>query len=382
MPAASARQVVTGLFAATTLVLAGLSAGPGTAAASSGTFDAAVTRRLDTPLLRTGSTAARCLEARVTSLLRTGEKPTAAGVASSCRLGWARVSTVRGRGTARRLARKARSAPGMAAALAATGHLSVTVRRAARGSAHVVTVVVGADTGADEPPVAQFGARATYGPMDDDPVVITLADSSEDHDGQVVSRTWTVAATDGSAVPVRQRADGSLAFTTAGTGVHTIRLTVTDDDGLTATSTRTLDPVDAPTEAEKAAFERSILDATNAQRATYGVKAVNSRALVLHPCLAADARAHATEMARTGTLFHEEYADTLASCPEPRATGWGENVLYLTGSASGAAVVRQWMDSATHRAIILGPYTHVGVGIHRDRSTGRLYAVQVFYRLG
>ena len=40
------------------------------------------------------------------------------------------------------------------------------------------------------------------------------------------------------------------------------------------------------------------------------------------------------------------------------------------------------MSSSPHRANILGDFTRIGVGIHRDRSTGRLYAVQVFYRLG
>jgi uncharacterized protein YkwD len=262
----------------------------------------------------------------------------------------------------------------------------VDVRRSAHRRARIVTVVVGGTTAspprANTPPVAQFGAAAMYGRLDDDPVVVTLTDSSKDYDGQIVSRLWTVAATDGSSVPVSQHADGTLAFTTAGTGVHTIRLTVTDSDGATGTATRTLDPVDAPTEAEKLALERAIVDATNAQRATYGVETGRTAPLSVDACLAADARAHATEMARTATLFHELYADAKDACPDPRVTGWGENVLYMTGGASGAAVVRQWMDSATHRAIILGLYTHVGVGIHRDRSTGRLYAVQVFYRVG
>lgn len=389
MPAVSARQAVTGLLVATSLVLAGLGAGSGTAAASSAStsFDAAVTRRLDTPSLRTGSTVARCLEARVASLLRTGKKPTAARVVRACGLTWARVATVRGRGTARRLASRVRAEPDMAAALAGTGHLAVTVRRSTGGRAHVVTVVVGATSGVaplrvNQPPVASFAAEDTYGRLDSDPVVVSLRDTSRDHDGQIVSRSWSVAGTDGGPVPVRNDADGSLAFTTAGTGVHTIRLTVTDDAGATATVTRTLDPVDAPTEAEKVALERSILDATNAQRATYGIETGNTRALVMHQCLAAFARAHATEMARTATLFHQEYADAKAACPEPRVTGWGENVLYAAGDMSGAAVVRQWMSSAAHRAIILGPYSHAGIGIHRDRSTGRLYAVQVFYRLG
>lgn len=387
MPAVSARQVALGLLAATSLVLTGFSAGPGTAAASSATLDAAVTRRLDSPRLRTTSTAARCLEARATSLLRAGRRPTAAGLARGCGLTSACIATVRSRGSARRVAAMVRAEPGMTAALAGPGHLSVTVGRATGGRARVVTVVVGARTDVtpsrvNQPPVAAFVAEDTYGRLDDDPVVVSLQDSSRDYDGQILSRAWSVTGPDGAPVSVRHDPDGSFTFTTAGTGVHTIRLTVTDDSGASGTTTRTLDPVDAPTEAEKVALERSILDATNAQRATYGAETGNTRTLSLDPCLAADARAHATDMARTATLFHQQYADTTAACPEPRVTGWGETVLYTTGSAAGAAVVRQWMDSAAHRAIILGPYTRVGIGIHLDRSTGRLYAVQVFYRVG
>lgn len=389
MPAPSARQAAVGLLGATSLVLAGLSAGQATAVVPAGTgaYDAAVTHQLDTPRLRTASAAARCLEARVTSLLRAGEKPTPASLASGCRLGWTRVARVRSRGTVRQVASLVRAEPGMAVALAGAGHLSVNVRRSTHGRARIVTVVVGATTDVtpsrvNTPPIAAFGAEDTYGRLDTDPVLVTLTDSSRDDDGQIVSRTWTVSAPDGTSVPVRQHADGTLSFTALGTGVHTIRLTVTDDAGATGTSTRTLDPVDAPTEADKLALERSILDATNAQRATYGAETGHTTALVPHPCLAADARAHATDMARTATLFHQQLSDTLAVCPEPRATGWAENVLYTTGSGSGQAVVQQWMSSSEHRAIILGPYTHIGIGIHRDRSTGRLYAVQVFYRLG
>ena len=386
MPARSAHRTAVAVLAATTLALTGLTAGSGTAAPVKASFDTVVTRRLDTPQLRTASKASRCLDTQVGSLLRAGERPTAAGLAGSCRLAWARVARVRSRASARRVARKLRDEPGMRSALAGTGHLSVDVRRSARGRARVVTVVVGATTvappRANTPPVAQFGARATYGPLDDDPVVVTLTDSSKDYDGQIVSRSWVVAATDGASVPVRQHADGTITFTTAGTGVHTIRLTVTDSDGAIGTATRTLDPVDAPTEAEKLALELAIVDVTNAQRATYGAATGHTRPLVLDACLAADARAHATEMARTATLFHQDFAETRAACPEPRATGWGENVLYTSGSASASAVVQQWMSSSPHRANILGDFTRIGVGIHRDRSTGRLYAVQVFYRLG
>jgi uncharacterized protein YkwD len=387
MPAPSARHAAVAALAATTLALTALTAGAG-AAASNGAaaFDVAVTRRLDTPQLRTASTAARCLDSRVGSLLRAGERPTATGLAGSCGLAWARVARVRSRGSAGRVAALVRAEPGMRSALAGAGHLSVDVRRSAHRRARVVTVVVGATTASpprvNTPPVAQFGAEATYGRLDDDPVVVTLTDSSRDYDGPIVSRTWTVAATDGSSVPVRQRADGTLGFTAAGTGVHTIRLTVTDSDGATGTSIKTLDPVDAPTEAEKLALERSIVDVTNVQRATYGGETGHTAPLSPDACLAADARAHATDMARTATLFHQEYADTLAACPEPRATAWGENVLYTSGNGSAAAVVQQWMSSSAHRANILGPYTRIGVGIHRDRSTGRLYAVQVFYRVG
>jgi uncharacterized protein YkwD len=120
----------------------------------------------------------------------------------------------------------------------------------------------------------------------------------------------------------------------------------------------------------------SLLARVNLARAEAGVPRVR-----WCPSLAAAARAHATDQARSHNMSH---ASSDGSNFEQRAawsgyTGWtalGENV--AAGWRTLRAVMRAWMQSAGHRANILNrAYTDFGAGMARA-SDGYPYWVQEF----
>lgn len=368
---------LTSLIVAVSGVLAATSAHAGSAQK----FDAALTRKLDSKRLETTSPAARCMESRVVEMLRAGRKPTSIALQQACRLKVVTVASVRGRGKTSQVAAAVTDKPAMAAALTEAGHLSVTVRGSRPAKRKVVVVVATTATPrSNDAPEAHLWTDVTYGVLDEDPAQVRLHEDARDSDGQVVSRVWSVTAPDGSRVPVQQLTDAAT-FTAVGTGVHTVTLTVTDNEGATDSDSEKVDPVDPMTAEQKTALEQSILENTNAQRALYGLEPVNQAPLTWHPCLGANARAHTVNMARAGGLHHQKYTDTTTACPE-NYPGWGENVLWRMDQFNGPALVKQWMDSPGHRANILSSFTHMGVGVHYDRANGRMYAAQVFYRLG
>lgn len=373
--------VLTSLVTSLVVVLSGILAATPAHAAGTQKFAAALTRKLGTKTLDTTSPAARCLDSQVSAMLRAGRKPTATALQQACKLKVVTLATVRGRGKAAQVAEAVMSKPVMAAALMESGHLSVTVRGNRPAKRKVVVAVATAVTPRpNDAPETYLWSDITYGVLDDDPVTVTLHEDARDRDGEVVSRVWSVTAPDGSPVAVQQLAD-SATFTAVGTGVHTVTLTVTDDDGATDSASEKVDPVDPMTAEQKMALEQDIVDNTNAQRALYGLEPATQAPLALHPCLAANARAHAVNLAKAGTLYHQTYQDTAAACPVSGYAGWGENALWRMDQFNGAALVKQWMDSPGHRANILSSFTHIGVGVHYDRENGRMYAVQVFYRL-
>ncbi len=109
----------------------------------------------------------------------------------------------------------------------------------------------------------------------------------------------------------------------------------------------------------------------NAQRAGAGLAPVAD-----HSGLASLARAHSAEMAASNTLFH---SGNLAAKIATVVAGWqgvGENVGV---GDSVAAVNSMFMQSATHRANILGNFNLAGVGVVTG-SDGRVWVTQMFAR--
>lgn len=81
------------------------------------------------------------------------------------------------------------------------------------------------------------------------------------------------------------------------------------------------------------------------------------------------AQARARYLAKTGKLEHGTWWKVLYRFAGKRYRHVGENI--AEGQDDAAEVVAAWMDSPTHRANILGDYTHIGSG--RAERNGRIY---------
>lgn len=110
----------------------------------------------------------------------------------------------------------------------------------------------------------------------------------------------------------------------------------------------------------------------NSQRASVGLPGVGS-----HSGLAGVAARHAAEMASANQLFHSANLGSKVSA----VLAWqgvGENVGVGT---SLSAVNSMFMQSAPHRANILGNFNLVGVGTATG-ADGRVWVAQIFARAG
>jgi uncharacterized protein YkwD len=121
-------------------------------------------------------------------------------------------------------------------------------------------------------------------------------------------------------------------------------------------------------------MEQRVLELVNAERAKYGLAALTYNAV-----LDQSAEKHADHMSIVGRMAHSGIGDGDPG-ERIRAEGWrrswGENV--ATGQTSAEQVVREWMNSPTHRANILNPnFRYLGVS-YETSSTGRSYWAQSF----
>jgi uncharacterized protein YkwD len=112
----------------------------------------------------------------------------------------------------------------------------------------------------------------------------------------------------------------------------------------------------------------SLFAAINAARSSAG-----RPPLARDPGLDAAASGWAAAMARAGRLDHGDFAGRIAVVRPGVAAG--ENI--GEGYQSGAAQVAGWLSSNQHRAILLGDYRGVGVGVAAGRG-GMLWWVADF----
>jgi uncharacterized protein YkwD len=124
----------------------------------------------------------------------------------------------------------------------------------------------------------------------------------------------------------------------------------------------TLTPLDAR--------ERALLSAMNAVRADHGLNPLR-RVKVLNSA----ATRHANSMGRNGYSLHDLYTPKLADNWTPIGTWlrwyWpgpgyssylmGENIAWGAPDLSKRDAMRFWMNSAPHRANILGNFNRVGI---------------------
>lgn len=125
---------------------------------------------------------------------------------------------------------------------------------------------------------------------------------------------------------------------------------------------------------EDDAFEQRVLELINQERAKAGLSPVTYNGTLDNA-----AEKHAHHMSIVNRMAHDGIGDGTPG-ERIRAEGfrkaWGENV--ATGQTSPEQVVREWMNSPTHRRNILDPsFSQMGVG-QTVASNGRTYWAQEF----
>ncbi len=125
---------------------------------------------------------------------------------------------------------------------------------------------------------------------------------------------------------------------------------------------------------EDDAFEQRVLELINVERQKAGLAPVSYNAT-----LDSAAEKHAAHMAAVRRMAHDGIGDGDPGA-RARAEGWrkswGENV--ATGQTSPEQVVREWMNSPTHRRNIMDPnFRNMGVGLTMG-ADGRSYWAQEF----
>lgn len=127
--------------------------------------------------------------------------------------------------------------------------------------------------------------------------------------------------------------------------------------------------------AHTASLEKEILRYTNDFRQSKG-----KSKLVMEDLINVQAEKHAINMAKGKTPFgHQGFQDRVKAIKS--RTGFisaaAENVAY--GDMTAKEVVQGWINSPTHRKNLLGNYTHIGIGVARNKN-GTLYFTQLFIK--
>ena len=106
--------------------------------------------------------------------------------------------------------------------------------------------------------------------------------------------------------------------------------------------------------------ERSVIRAINRARASHGL-----RRLLAGRRLARAADAHSRNMLRADFFAHGSFSQRVRHFVRYRSIG---ETIAMTSRCSARAVVRMWLNSPSHRAVLLsGKFRRVGVGRRRGR---------------
>jgi hypothetical protein len=117
-----------------------------------------------------------------------------------------------------------------------------------------------------------------------------------------------------------------------------------------------------------AGAEGDLLSRINASRSAAGLPAVST-----HSDLVPDARNHSAEMMAAGRIYHTSNLAGVAS-------GWEALAENVGAGPSVDSLHSAFMNSAGHRANILGDYNYVGVGVASDGDL--LWVTVIFMRKG
>ncbi len=129
-------------------------------------------------------------------------------------------------------------------------------------------------------------------------------------------------------------------------------------------------PLAAPAAASAAhdGRERAVVKRINAVRADAGL-----RPLALRASVSRIADRHSLRLGRAGVLSHQLGGEASPAQRLRKLSGTSGEVLYAAGrGARSSTIVRAWMDSPGHRAVLLSPrFKAAGIGIRH--GAGGLY---------
>jgi uncharacterized protein YkwD len=131
-------------------------------------------------------------------------------------------------------------------------------------------------------------------------------------------------------------------------------------------------------DSQEATLAAQVLALVNQERAAAGLAALQAdaqaeRAAKVH-CEDMDGRSYFSHATPEGWSPTDRLTMTGAS----GYSAWAENIAL--GQTTAQEVMNSWMNSAGHRANILGNFTHLGVGVAVSGGGGGTYWCQVFLR--
>jgi uncharacterized protein YkwD len=118
----------------------------------------------------------------------------------------------------------------------------------------------------------------------------------------------------------------------------------------------------------------TIYNRVNGDRAAWGL-----RGLGWDPQLRCLAQEWSESMAIRKQLVHRDLGAVITSPGYESYMGLAENIFVGPASVSGDTIHNAWMNSAGHRANILGNFDSIGIG-WATTDDGRLYATENFGR--
>ena len=112
-------------------------------------------------------------------------------------------------------------------------------------------------------------------------------------------------------------------------------------------------------------FEHAVLNGINQVRSSHGLRGLNYSGR-----LSAAAARHSRRQIRAGRLGHD-----IGGSPLQRLSGGGNRkvgeTIALVSRRNPGRVVSMWMNSGSHRAVLLTPgFRRVGIGAKRGRIAG------------
>jgi len=132
-----------------------------------------------------------------------------------------------------------------------------------------------------------------------------------------------------------------------------------------------------PAAASIEGFAAEVLQLVNAERARSGLPALSGTNAQLNA--AAQLRATEIETRFSHTRPDNTAWTTVFAEFNISSTARAENLAM--GQTTPASVVAAWMNSSGHRRNILGPYTHMGTGVHQG-ANGTIHWAQLFINDG